>query len=60
MEGPISSILPLVSSLSKSECPANMFAPAMVWFMFDTPVGICSQSFYKDDWELDKGLIIES
>lgn len=48
MEGLVSSIL-LVSSLSKSGGSAKVFAPATVWFMFDSPAGTCSQGFAKYD-----------
>lgn len=46
MEGPVSSILPLESSLLKSGCPGNTSAPNTDWFL-----GICSQNFVTDDWK---------
>lgn len=46
MEGPISSILHLESSLSKSGCPGNTSIPDADCFL-----GICSQIFVTDDWK---------
>lgn len=46
MEGPISSILCLESSLLKSGCPGNTSAPNTDWFL-----GIFSQNFVTDDWK---------